>query len=67
MFCIQNEKKKLQIKMNEIENILKKLNNCLTEVEMGKYLMFSQAWGQSLVVEYLPIMQKALGVTPETT
>ncbi|XP_049988710.1 kinetochore scaffold 1 [Alexandromys fortis] len=30
----ENEKKKLQIKMNEIDNILKKLNNCLTEVEI---------------------------------
>uniref|UniRef100_A0A8C6R3N3 Knl1 C-terminal RWD domain-containing protein n=1 Tax=Nannospalax galili TaxID=1026970 RepID=A0A8C6R3N3_NANGA len=30
----QNEKEKLQIKINEMDNILKKINNCLTEVEI---------------------------------
>ncbi|XP_031227347.1 kinetochore scaffold 1 isoform X2 [Mastomys coucha] len=29
----ENEKKKLQIKINEMDSILKKINNCLTEVE----------------------------------
>ncbi|XP_036038903.1 kinetochore scaffold 1 [Onychomys torridus] len=29
----ENEKKKLEIKINEMDNILKKVNNCLTEVE----------------------------------
>lgn len=30
----ENEKKKLQIKINELDNILKKITNCLTEVEI---------------------------------
>ncbi|XP_051000354.1 kinetochore scaffold 1-like [Acomys russatus] len=30
----ENEKKKLQIKINEMDNILKKINNCLVEVEI---------------------------------
>nr|XP_034351273.1 kinetochore scaffold 1 [Arvicanthis niloticus] len=30
----ENEKKKLQIKLNEMDTILKKINNCLTEVEI---------------------------------
>uniref|UniRef100_A0A8C5NUF5 Knl1 C-terminal RWD domain-containing protein n=1 Tax=Jaculus jaculus TaxID=51337 RepID=A0A8C5NUF5_JACJA len=30
----QNEKEKLQIRINEMDSILKKINNCLTEVEM---------------------------------
>ncbi|KAL1786855.1 kinetochore scaffold 1 [Sigmodon hispidus] len=30
----ENETKKLQIKINEMDNILKKINNCLTEVEI---------------------------------
>uniref|UniRef100_A0A8C8TFA6 Knl1 C-terminal RWD domain-containing protein n=1 Tax=Peromyscus maniculatus bairdii TaxID=230844 RepID=A0A8C8TFA6_PERMB len=29
----ENEKKKLEIKINEMDNILKKINTCLTEVE----------------------------------
>ncbi|XP_007647135.1 kinetochore scaffold 1 [Cricetulus griseus] len=30
----ENEEKKLQIKINEMDNILKKISNCLTEVEI---------------------------------
>uniref|UniRef100_A0A8C7BRN9 Kinetochore scaffold 1 n=1 Tax=Neovison vison TaxID=452646 RepID=A0A8C7BRN9_NEOVI len=31
----QNEREKLQIRMDEMDNVLKKIENCLTEVEIG--------------------------------